>query len=141
MTAWRIAAAVIAAAVATAAVAQGANKDQPPAIKALQQAKFPQPVLVGTLATWRVFLPGGNYHFVGPVVGVFAPADDDPQLVFRHADKLAALPLDQVALVGAMVKALDMDEDDIAKLPVFKAAKGAWLPATATVRIGLEKKY
>ena len=140
----RVAAAFGAAALALAAapaLAQGAHPDQPAAVKALQAAHFPQPVLVGTLARWRVFLPGGNYHFVGPVVGVFAPEGDDPQLVFRHDGKLAALPLDQVMLVGAMVKAADMDEDDIAKLPDFKPGKGAWLPATATVKIGLDKKY
>ena len=132
---------IVVALVAAPALAQGAHTDQPAAVRKLQAAHFPQPVLVGTLATWRVFLPGGNYHFVGPVVGVFAPADDDPQLAFRYKGRLVALPLDQVMLVGAMVKAADMDEDDIAKLPVFKPAKGAWLPPTATVKIGLDKKY
>ncbi len=126
---------------AAPALAQGPHTDQSAAVRKLQAARFPQPVLVGTLATWRVFLPGGRYHFVGPVVGVFTPEDDDPQLAFRDHGRLVALPLDQVALVGAMVKALDMDEDDIAKLPAFKPAKGMWLPATATVKIGLDKKY
>ncbi len=126
---------------AAPAAAQGAHTDQPEAIKQLQQARFPQPVLVGTLTGWPVILPGANYERVGRVGGVFKPANDDAQLVFRYKGHLVALPLDQVALVGAMVKAVDTDRGDLDKLPVFTPAGGGWLPKTASVRIGLDKKY
>lgn len=132
---------LVAAALALPAAAQGDNNDQPPAIKAKQEARFPQPVRVGTLTGWPVFLPGGRYERVGTAAGVFKPAADDAMLVVRYRDHLVALPLDGVALVGAMIKAVDTDRDALDKLPPFKPAGGAFLVATDTVRIGLEKKY
>ena len=130
-----------AALVGTAAAAQGPHVEQPPAIKKLQEARFPQPVRVGTLTGWPVFLPGGRYERVGTATGVFQPAGDDAQLVFRYHGHLVALPLDGVALVGAMIKAIDTDRGDLDKLPVFTPVNGAFLPPIATVRIGLDKKY
>ena len=132
---------IAAALLATAAAAQGPHTDQPPAVKTLQQAKFPQPVRVGTLTGWPVFLPGGRYERVGVAAGVFQPVNDDPQLVVRYRGHLVALPLDGVALVGAMIKAIDTDRDDLDQLPVFRPVNGAFLPATASIRIGLDKKY
>ena len=137
----RFALGVVGVVLATAAAAQGAHTDQPPAVKVIQAARFPQPVRVGTLTGWPVFLPGGRYERIGTAAGVFSPETDNPQLIVRYRGHLVALPLDQVALVGAMIKAVDTDRNDLDKLPAFRPKKGAYLPAGATVRIGLDKKY
>jgi hypothetical protein len=131
---------------AVAAQAQGPNTREPPAIVALQKAKFPQPVRVGDLATWPVIASGGRYRHLGEVVGVFRQTGGGDELVFRNGDlwglggRLVATPLEQVALVGPMVR-VEMDQGDIDDLPAFKARNGAFLRADDHVRIGLDKKY
>ncbi len=129
-----------------AARAQGPITNEPPAIRALQEAKFPQPVRVGDLQTWPVIASGGQYKHLGEVFGVFQPKAGAAQLVFRNGDfwglggRLVATPIDEVALVGPMVK-VDMDQGDIDQLPTFKAQGGAFLHADDRVRIGVDKKY
>jgi hypothetical protein len=128
--------------------AQGPNKDEPPAIKQQQDLRFPQPVRVGTLVTWPVIATGGRYKKLGDIVGVFQPNDDDPVLVFRygaglfgHGGRLIAPSLQDLSLVGPMVKIADLSQSDLAKMPTFKAANGAFLKPDDTVKIGVDKKY
>jgi hypothetical protein len=127
--------------------AQGPHTNQPAAVKALQDKRFPQPVRVGAMTGWPVIQTGGRYKRLGVVVGVFQPQDDDPQLVFRYRkgfgqpERLIAPPLDQVALVGAMVKIADLDLDELDKLPTFRPTNGRFLGENEVVRIGVDKKY
>jgi hypothetical protein len=129
------------------AQAQGPQTNPSAAVKALQDKRFPQPVRVGAMTGWPVIQTGGRYRRLGVVVGVFQPQDDDPQLVFRYRkgfgqpERLIAPPLDQVALVGAMVKIADLDLDELDKLPTFQPVNGRFLGANDIVRIGVDKKY
>jgi hypothetical protein len=127
--------------------AQGPHIDQPQAVKDLQDKRFPQPVRVGAMTGWPVIQAGGRYKRLGVVVGVYQPQDDDPELIFRYSkgfgqpERLLAPPLDQVALVGAMVKIVDLDPDELDKMPTFHPADGRFLGANDVVRIGVDKKY
>jgi hypothetical protein len=138
---------LLSVALATAAHAQGPKINEPPAIKAQQDARFPQPVRVGTLVGWPVIQSGGRYQRLGSVVGVFQPSGGDLQLVFRYRrglfspSRLIAPDLDDVVLVGAMVKIADVEPDDLDKLPTFRVANGRLLGPNEIVRVGLGKKY
>jgi hypothetical protein len=128
--------------------AQGPNKNEPPAIKQQQDLRFPQPVRVGTLTTWPVIAAGGRYKKLGDIIGVFQPKDDDPVLVFRYGaglfgrgGRLIAPSLQDVSLVGPMVKIADLSASDLAKMPTFKAENGGFLKPNDTVKIGVDKKY
>jgi hypothetical protein len=130
-----------------AAWAQGPNKIVSPAVKAQQDLRFPQKVRVGALLTWPVIAAGGRYKKLGDIVGVFQPNDDDPVLVIRYGSslfkpgRLVAPSLQDVALVGPMVKLADIGPADLAKMATFTAKNGAYLKATDTVKIGVDKKY
>jgi hypothetical protein len=138
---------VLAAALAATAHAQGPVTNEPPAIKERQDARFPQPVRVGAMVGWPVIQSGGRYRRLGVVVGVFQPTGGDPELVFRYErglfqpSRLIAPDLDDVVLVGAMVKIADVEPDDLDKLPSFRVNNGRLLGPNEVVRIGLGKKY
>ena len=137
----------VASAAAGAGQAQGPNTHEPAAIQQKQQLRFPQPVRVGTLNTWPVIATGGRYQKLGVIVGVFQPKDDDPVLVFRYGGflgrggRIIAPSLQDVSLVGAMVKIADLSRSDLDKMPTFKAENGAFLGPNDTVMIGVDKKY
>jgi hypothetical protein len=144
-----VAAAIVAVAwaAARASEAQGPNTHQPAAIQQEQQLRFPQSVRVGTLCTWSVIAPGGRYQKLGVVVGVFQPKDDDPVLVFRYGGflgrggRMIAPSLQDVSLVGAMVKIADLSRSELDKMPTFRPENGAFLGPNDTVMIGVDKKY
>jgi hypothetical protein len=116
-------------------------------IKALQQARFPQPVRVGDMVGWPVIEPGSQLKRLGQVVGVFRTMDGQLQLVFRYGGvfglggRVIAPDIEEVDLVGPMVKVTDLDRKDLAALPTFTGAGGAFLKPDEEIKLGVDRKY
>ncbi len=125
--------------------------DGPPdpnlSLKDRQAMRFPQPVRVGSLRGEHVIQPGNRLRQLGTVVGVFRTGDDDLHLVFRYGGLLGygartiAPDLDDVDLVGPYVKVVDLDAQDLAKLPTFTGKGGAFLGPDEVIRLGVDRKY
>jgi len=119
----------------------------PTNLKDLQQMRFPQPVRVGSLAGENVIQAGVNLRKLGVVLGVFRTSDGDLELVFRYGgvfgfgSRVIAPPIDEVSLVGPMVKINDLDKMDLAALPTFTPSDGAFLNANEIIRMGIDRKY
>jgi hypothetical protein len=132
------------AAVTLAAVAAA---DAPLTLKQLQQMRFPQPVRVGSLSGEKVIQAGTSLKTLGVVVGVFRPDGGDLELVFRYGGvfglgaRTIAPSIDEVSLVGPMVKINDLDKMDLAALPTFTGAGGKLLGPNEVIRVGVDRKY
>jgi hypothetical protein len=109
--------------------------------------RFPQPVRVGSLKGEPVIEAGERLKRLGVVVGVFGPSDGGLELVFRYGGwfglggRVIAPALEEVSLVGPMVKINDLDKMDLAALPTFDGSGGAFLTADQTIRMGVDRKY
>jgi hypothetical protein len=129
-------------------VAAAATPSDPPlTLKQRQQMRFPQPVRVGDLKGEDVVEAGARHRKLGVVVGVFRPSGGDLQLVFRYGGvfglgaRTIAPELDEVDLVGPMVKIIDLDRMDLAALPTFTGAGGTFLSPNSVIRLGVDRKY
>ncbi len=109
--------------------------------------RFPQPVRVGSLSGEKVIEAGSNLRKLGVVVGVFQPKDGDLELVFRYGGvfglgaRTIAPSIDEVSLVGPMVKINDLDSKDLEALPTFTGADGKFLGSNDVIRMGIDRKY
>ncbi len=125
--------------------------DGPPdpnlSLKQRQEMRFPQPVRVGSLKGEHVIQAGSRLRQLGTVVGVFRSGDDDLSLVFRYGGvfgigaRTIAPDLDDVDLVGPYLKIIDLDAEDLQKLPTFTGAGGAFLKPDESIRLGVDRKY
>ena len=112
-----------------------------------QEMRFPQPVRVGSLVGEEVVQRGVTHRKLGTVVGVFKDSDGDLSLVFRYGavfglgGRIISPPLEEVSLVGPMVKINELDSKDLAALPTFTTAGGALLGADQVIRMGVDRKY
>jgi hypothetical protein len=128
-------------------LARAADADPPLTLSQLQQMRFPQPVRVGSLTGEKVIQAGSNLRKLGVVVGVFQPEDGDLELVFRYGGvfgigaRVIAPSIDEVSLVGPMVKINDLDQMDLAALPTFTGSGGKFLAPDAVIRVGIDRKY
>jgi hypothetical protein len=128
-------------------LASSAFADAPLTLQQRQQMRFPQPVRVGSLSGEKVIEAGSNLRKLGVVVGVFQPKDGDLELVFRYGGvfglgaRTIAPSIDEVSLVGPMVKINDLDKKDLEALPTFTGAGGAFLGANDVIRMGIDRKY
>lgn len=128
-----------------------AAADSPPKPKlTLQQEqdmRFPQPVQVGSLVGEAVVQRGVTHKTLGTVIGVFKDSDGDLELVFRYGavfgfgGRIIAPPLEELSLVGPMLKINELDDNDIAALPTFTSAGGAFLSANQIIQMGVDRKY
>jgi hypothetical protein len=132
---------------APAAWAQGAAGGAPLTLAQRQQMRFPQPVRVGDLFGEPVIEAGERLKRLGKVVGVFRTTDGALELVFRYGGwlgqggRLIAPPLEEVSLVGPMVKINELDRNDLRALPTFGGTGGAMVGANQTIRMGVDRKY
>jgi hypothetical protein len=139
-------AAVLIAAMGLAGVAD-ADDDAPLTLQQRQQMRFPQPVRVGSLAGERVIQAGTSLKTLGVVVGVFQTDDGDMELVFRYGGvfglgaRIIAPPIEEVSLVGPMVKINDLDKMDLAALPTFTGSDGKFLGPDEIIKMGIDRKY
>jgi hypothetical protein len=138
----------LAAALLVAGAAGAATPSDPPlTLKQRQEMRFPQPVRVGDLKGEDVVEAGARHRKLGVVVGVFRAADGQLEMVFRYGGvfgfgaRTIAPELEEVDLVGPMVKIIDLDRKDLAALPTFTGADGAFLPPNAVIRLGVDRKY
>ena len=128
-------------------VAAAAASDDVPTLQERQQMRFPQPVRVGSLIGEEVVQRGVTHKKLGIVVGVFKDTDDDLELVFRYrailgfGGRIIAPPLEELSLVGPMLKINDLDSKDLAALPTFKNTGGSFLAADQTIKMGVDRKY
>jgi hypothetical protein len=128
-------------------LAGGAFADAPLTLQQRQQMRFPQPVRVGSLSGEKVIEAGSNLRKLGVVVGVFQPKDGDLELVFRYGGvfglgaRTIAPSIDEVSLVGPMVKINDLDKKDLEALPTFTGAEGKFLAPNEVIRMGIDRKY
>jgi hypothetical protein len=124
-----------------------AGADAPLTLKQRQQMRFPQPVRVGSLSGEEVIEAGSNLRKLGVVVGVFKPDVGGLELVFRYGGifglgaRTIAPAIDEVSLVGPMVKINDLDKQDLAALPNFTGSGGKFLGPDAVIRMGVDRKY
>ena len=138
----------LAAAVSSVGQAQVGDGSPDPhlSLKDRQAMRFPQPVRVGDLRGEHVIMPGPRLRQVGTVVGVFRSGDDDLALVFRYGGlfglgaRTIAPDLDDVDLVGPLVKIVDLDCKDLNAMPTFKAVGGAFLGPNEIIRLGVDRK-
>lgn len=139
-------------AVAAASGAAGAQvgdgrPDPSLTLKQRQEMRFPQPVRVGSLRGEHVIQAGHNMKQVGTVVGVYRTGDDDLIMVMRYGGvfglgaRTIAPDLDNTDLVGPYVKIVDLNAEDIAKLPTFTPRGGAFLRPDEVIRLGVDRKY
>lgn len=128
-------------------LAGAAQADAPLTLKQLQQMRFPQPVRVGSLSGEKVIQAGTSLKQLGVVVGVFQARDGQLQLVFRYGGvfglgaRTIAPPIEEVSLVGPMIKINDLDSMDLAALPTFTGAGGRLLGPGEVIRMGIDRKY
>ncbi len=133
--------------VVLAGLAGASLADSPIPLAERQQMRFPQPVRVGSLRGEKVIQAGVNLRKLGVVVGVFQDGDGDLELVFRYGGlfgigaRTIAPSIDEVSLVGPMVKINDLDKNDLAALPTFTGADGRFLDPNAVIRMGVDRKY
>ena len=112
-----------------------------------QEMRFPQPVRVGSLVGEEVVQRGVTHKKLGTVVGVFKDSDGDLELVFRYGavfgfgGRIIAPPLEELSLVGPMLKIDELDNKDLAALPTFDKAGGAFLSANQVIQMGVDRKY
>jgi hypothetical protein len=129
------------------ALAGAALADAPLTLKQLQEKRFPQPVRVGSLSGEKVIQAGTSLKKLGVVVGVFRPDKGDMELVFRYGGvfglgaRTIAPSIDEVSLVGPMVKINDLEPMDLAALPTFTSAGGRFLGPDEVIRMGIDRKY
>jgi hypothetical protein len=129
------------------AAAAEVSDDGPLTLEQKQQMRFPQPVRVGRLRGEKVIQAGVRLTKLGVVVGVFKDSDGDLELVFRYGGVLGfggrtiAPPLEEVSLVGPMIKINELDSKDLAALPTFTGAGGAFLGPDETIKMGIDRKY
>jgi hypothetical protein len=133
--------------IAALSIVGAARADPPLTLQQRQQMRFPQPVRVGSLTGEAVVQAGGSLRRLGVVVGVFQPDGDDLELVFRYGGlfgfggRIIAPSIDEVSLVGPMVKINDLDKMDLAALPTFTGSGGKFLGPNAVIRMGIDRKY
>ena len=135
----------------TCGAARAQIGDGPPdpnlTLKQKRDTRFPQPVRVGSLRGEHVIQAGHNMKQVGTVVGVYRSADDDLSMVMRYGGvfglgaRTIAPDLDNTDLVGPYVKIVDLDAQEIAKLPTFVARGGGFLRPDEVIRLGVDRKY
>ncbi len=139
--------AVAAAMICGAAAADPPSDDHPPTLQQRQQMRFPQPVRVGSLLGEEVVQRGVTHKKLGTVIGVFKDGDGDLELVFRYGaifgfgGRMIAPPLEELSLVGPMLKINDLDNKDLAALPTFQRTSGSFLAANQIIEMGVDRKY
>lgn len=134
-----------------AAAAQGAHgvAAEPPAGEArprseAARARYPQPVLVGTLAGRQLLENTPRQRVLGRVAGVTRGGDGrisvlvDQGGILGLGTRRVAVPVEAVALLGPFVVLMDLDPAALAALPLA-GAPGAALPPGDTVRVGLAR--
>ncbi|WP_157134771.1 hypothetical protein [Sphingomonas sp. PAMC 26605] len=112
--------------------------------------RFAQSVRVGDLPGRRLLAPEESQHILGWVDGVVKGPDGDAQLVveiggalarFGIGTRLVLVSVGDVALLGEHVALMDVDPEDLQKLPTYKPGSQAALPANATIKIGIVKPF
>jgi hypothetical protein len=128
-------------------LASAAGADAPLTLKQRQQLRFPQPVRVGSLSGETVIEAGTSLRKLGVVIGVFQPNGGGLELVFRYGGvfglgaRTIAPSIDEVSLVGPMVKINDLDKMDLAALPTFMPSGGKFLGPNDVIHMGIDRKY
>lgn len=121
--------------------------DEPLTLQQRQQMRFPQPVRVGSLLGEEVVQRGVTHKKLGTVLGIFKDDDGDLELVFRYGavfgigGRIIAPPLEELSLVGPMLKINDLDSKDLAALPTFEKKNGSFLAASQKIEMGVDRKY
>ena len=129
------------------AAADPPSDENPPTLQQRQQMRFPQPVRVGSLWGEEVVQRGVTHKKLGTVIGVFKDGDGDLELVFRYGaifglgGRIIAPPLEELSLVGPMLKINDLDSKDLAALPTFQKTGGSFLAANQIIEMGVDRKY
>ena len=124
---------------AQAAFAQEAERS------AEARARFPQPVLVGTLAGRQVLENRLNQRVLGRVEAVVQDSDGTINMIVRRASwpwdsrRCAVVPLAAMALLGQFVVLMDLNDAQFESLPNRCQVPGEVLAADVTIRVGLTK--
>ena len=109
------------------------------------QARYPQPVQVGTLAGRQVLENRLNQRVLGRVEAVARDPAGALNIVVQRAGwpwqarRCAVVPAAAMALLGQFVVVMDLDDAAFAALPDQCQAPGAVLPGSEIIRMGLTK--
>ncbi len=119
-----------------------APDERPRSAEAL--ARFPQPVLVGALAGREVLEDSLEQRLFGRVAGVTRDAAGRISILvnqggwFGFGTRKVAVPVEQMALLGPFMVALEFTPAQFAALPDAPTS-GTTLPPETTIRVGLTK--
>jgi len=109
------------------------------------QARFPQPVQVGSLAGRQVLENRLNQRVLGRVQAVARDQAGALNILVHRASwpwqasRCAIVPANAMALLGQFVVVMDLDDAAFEALPNTCQAPGAVLPGTEVIRMGLTK--
>jgi hypothetical protein len=108
------------------------------------QARYPQPVLVGSLSGRQVIENTVMQRVLGRVAGAVRGADGVDRVLIDRGGVLGfgttrvAVPVAVMALLGELVVLHDLTPDALSALPEATRPEGP-LPPDATIRIGLAR--
>lgn len=107
--------------------------------------RFPQPVRVGKLLRRPVLRPVESQTVLGRVAELVRNGDGTISVVVDYGGFLGigtrpiAVPLDAMALDGAVLEVVAYTPRQLRDLPTFSSAGSTPVPADATVKVGLAK--
>lgn len=106
--------------------------------------RFPQPVRVGDLIGRAVIAPQESQNLIGRVRKVVRNGDGEVSVVMSYGGYLGfgthliCVSLDDLALTGYAIQAKEIEESELARLPVCDGG-GNMLAADATIKVNLAK--
>ena len=106
-------------------------------------ARYPQPVVVGTLLGRQVLQPVEAQNVLGRVAAVVRRADGGTAVVLRLGGvfgigaREVTVPIEAMVLLGEYMEVVDLSPAQLRALPT--ASAGAPLPADAVIRVGLAR--
>ena len=107
--------------------------------------RFPQPVRVGDLVGRAVIAPQESQNLIGRVRKVVRSGAGDVSVVmtygghFGFGTHLVCVSVDDLALTGYALQAKDIEDSELARLPVCDGSADQPLDANATIKVNLAK--
>jgi hypothetical protein len=125
---------------AASPVAQAAE----PSLQEKMQRRFPQPIRAGDLIGLPVL--DDDDITIGQVRHVVKSPDGHVRLIvtyggwFGFGQRLVAVPIEAVAILGRQIAALEMPREDFARAPTWSEADGQKIPPDDRIRIAITRR-